>query len=202
MTGPEGIEWRPSALSEAFARLGWYVATAVLFVGAAWGLFRDEPTRLNSGQVNLLVFVPLLVGVLGTLSTVPVVMALVRRPAVAANYYGLTVRPGAGRLLVLPWAQLRAVAAYRVGDEAYLFLGRTQVPLPSGDRPGWADQKVMREARRGARHEGGVDLATLADFELAVRMSDFVGEPYALLATLVAFAPDHVLVASDLAAES
>jgi hypothetical protein len=35
------------------------------------------------------------------------------------------------------------------------------------------------------------------DFDLGVRLRDFVGEPNAQLGTLAAFAPDHVLIASD-----
>jgi hypothetical protein len=42
---------------------------------------------------------------------------------------------------------------------------------------------------------GGHALA--GEFDLAVRLRDFLGEPNAQLATVAAFAPDHVFIASD-----
>jgi hypothetical protein len=59
-----------------------------------------------------------------------------------------------------------------------------------GDQPRWVDRTVLRAVLR----EAGSDGRSLAHFDLAVRMRDFVGQPAGQLSTLAAFAPDHVIV--------
>ena len=63
-----------------------------------------------------------------------------------------------------------------------------------GDRPGWADQTVLRSVLRQSRVARPVEGS-----DLAVRMRDFVGSPQALLGALAAFAPDHVMIDGDFA---
>lgn len=204
MAGPERIEWRPSALSEAFAKLGWYLAGAAVTIASVWVLFGSEPARLHSGQLNPLAVTPRVALIVGVLGAVPPFLELARRPLVAASSYGMTVRAGSWRTVVLPWARVAAVAVYRVGDDEYLFLACRDAPARSrsvgtaGDRPGWPDRGELRTALKRARRQGSGQPEALERFDLAVRMRDFVGEPYVLLSTLVAFAPDHVQVATDL----
>jgi hypothetical protein len=123
----------------------------------------------------------------------PLVVMLVRRPLVAANHYALTVRPGSVRTLVLPWAHIAVVSVRRVGREPYLLVRCRQSLGALGDHPTWLDQGVLRAVVRVPR--AGSALA--GEYDLAVRLRDFVGHPNAQLSALAAFAPDHVFIASD-----
>ena len=51
-------------------------------------------------------------------------------------------------------------------------------------------QQLTRELRRPGR--------PIEEYDLAVRMNEFVGDPAAQLASLAAFAPRHVMVADDI----
>jgi hypothetical protein len=193
MAGPERIEWRRAFPSRAVTVLVWYVVLAGLVLGLILLLFGDEPAQLDDGEPNPLVAVLPIALVLAVVGAIPVLLVIVRRPMVAANHYALTVRPGAVRTLVLPWARITFVVVRRVGRENYLLV-RCRRELGSlGDHPTWLDQSVLRAVLRTPR--GGSALA--GEFDLAVLLRDFVGEPNAQLATLAAFAPDHVLIASD-----
>jgi hypothetical protein len=77
--------------------------------------------------------------------------------------------------------------------EHYLLVGCRRALDALGDHPGWIDQGMLRTLVRSSRYAR----AAVADYDLAVRMRDFVGEPGAQLGTLAAFAPDHVLIAGD-----
>jgi hypothetical protein len=194
MAGPERIEWRRTSPSAALTVLSWYLAVALLGLALVWVLFGNEPARLDSGAVNPLALVPKLALGLALVGAVPFSIAVARRPVVAANHYALAVRPGALRMLVLPWAQLAGVAAYQVAGEPYLLV-RCEGPHGDlGDHPGWLDQSVLRAALRNSH----VTDRPVSEFDLAVRLRDFVGEPNALLATLAAFAPDRVAIATDI----
>jgi hypothetical protein len=193
MAGPERIEWRRAFPSRAVVVLVWYVGLAGAVLGLTLLLFGDEPARLDSGAANPLAAIPPVAVVVAAVGAVPFVVALVRRPVVAANHYALTVRPGVVRTLVLPWSHITGVAVRRVGRETYLLVGCRRALDVLGDHPGWFDQGVLRSLRRGSR----AGRALAADYDLAVRTRDFAGEPNAQLATLAAFAPDHVLIASD-----
>jgi hypothetical protein len=197
MAGPERIEWRRTAPSVALTVLGWYLAVAVLGLALVWVLFGNERVRLESGEVNPLATLPKLALGLALIGAVPFSMAVARRPVVAANHYALTIRPGALRILVLPWAGIAAVAAYRVGLEPYLFVRCVDAPGAPGDRPTWLERSVLRAALRST----SVTDRPVSDFDLAVRLRDFVGEPNALLTTLAAFAPDQVAIAIDISEE-
>lgn len=193
MAGPDRIEWRRAFPSRAVTGLVWYAILAGLVVGLTLLLFGDEPARLDDGSPNPLAAVFPVVLALAVLGCLPIVLVIARRPLVAANHYALTVRPGAARSLVLPWAHISVVAVRRVGRETYLLVSCRQSLDALGDHPTWIDQGVLRAVLRTPR--GGQALA--GEFDLAVRLRDFVGEPNYQLATLAAFAPDHVFIASD-----
>lgn len=192
MAGPDRIEWRRAFPSRAVTALVWYALFAGAVVGLTLLLFGDEPARLDDGSPNPLTAVPPVVLALAVLGCIPIVLVIVRRPLVAANHYALTVRPGAARTLVLPWAHIAVVAVRRVGRETYLLVRCRQMLDALGDHPTWIDQGVLRAL---LRTRSGQALA--GEFDLAVRLRDFIGEPNAQLATIAAFAPDHVFVASD-----
>ncbi len=193
MAGPERIEWRRAFPTRALAMLAWYVGVGGAALGLVWLLFGGEPAQLDDGSPNpLAVILPLALAV-ALLAAVPLVLAVVRRPVVAANHYALTVRPGAARTLVLPWARIARVTVRRLDHEAYLLIRCANARDALGDHPSWIDQGVLRSLLRGSR----AGRAVAAEYDLAVRMRDFVGEPHALLATVAAFAPDHVFIGSD-----
>jgi hypothetical protein len=198
MAGPDRIEWRRGFPSRAFGLLGWYVGLGVIVIVIAYVLFGAEPKTLESGRVNPLAAVPsVMISTFGVLA-VPLLLALVRRPAVAADHYGLTLRPGILRTLLLPWANVVEVAAYGVRDDPYLlvrFDGRSDDRL--GDRPRWWDRSVLRAAVRASRTYRGTGPAVAA-YDVAVRMGEFLGAPEMQLASLTAMVPDHVLVTNEL----
>jgi hypothetical protein len=192
MAGPDRIEWRRAFPSRAVTALVWYAVFAGAVVGLTLLLFGDEPARLDDGSPNPLTALPPVVLALAVLGCIPIVLVTVRRPVVAANHYALTVRPGAARTLVLPWAHIAVVAVRRVGRETYLLVRCRQTLDALGDHPTWIDQGVLRAL---LRTRSGQPLA--GEFDLAVRLRDFIGEPNAQLTTIAAFAPDHVFIASD-----
>jgi hypothetical protein len=198
MAGPERIEWRRGVPSARLTVLAWYAFGAALFLGLVWLLFGGEPAELDTGRRNPLVYVlPVAVAVV-LLGALPLLLPVLRRPVVAANHFALTVRGGWWRTLIMPWAKVAEVAAYRVGGTPYLLV-RCRQSLDSGrDMPRWLDQAVLRAAMRDRRRGD----PSVGDFHLAVRMEDFVGGSSALVATLAAFAPDDVPVAGDLADEA
>jgi hypothetical protein len=169
--------------------LGWYVVFAVVVIAAILLLFGGEPERLDSGQPNRLANLPMWTELIAAVGAVPFVLAVVRRPRVAANHFALTVRPGWIRTLVLPWVHVAEVAITEVEGERYLLVRCRPDPGRMGDTPHWVDQNVLRalarDDSRKARH-----------FDLAVRMRDFTPGVEGQLAALAAFAPDHVLIAA------
>jgi hypothetical protein len=193
MAGPDRIEWRRAFPTHALALLAWYGGLGGAALGLILLLFGDEPARLDSGAANPLAAIPPVALVIALIGLVPLIAGIFRRPVVAANHYALSVRPGMIRTLVLPWSHITRVVVHQVGGEAYLLVGCRRALDALGDHPGWIDQGVLRGLERGPR--AGRGLTT--DFDLGVRMRDFVGEPNSQLATLAAFAPDHVLIASD-----
>jgi hypothetical protein len=185
MAGPERIEWRRAFPSHAVTLLAWYIVLAGAVLGLIFLLFGGEPAQLDDGSPNPLAAVLPVALVLAVIGCLPIVLIIIRRPIVAANHYA--------RTLVLPWARIAFVAVGRVGRETYLLVRCRELLDALGDHPTWVDQGVLRAVLRTPR--GGRALA--GEFDLAVRLRDFVGEPNAQLATLAAFAPDHVLIASD-----
>ena len=191
MTEAERIEWRRSFPAHALAVLGWYIVIAGLSLGVVWLLFGGEPDQLDTGQRNPLALVMPVSLVLAGLGALPFLVAVVRRPVVAANHYALQLRPTWLRTLVLPWARIAEVVAYRVEDEPYLLVRCWSSLDRLGDRPAWVDRSVLRTALRSA------DTEALDGYDVAVRMRDFTGTPEAQLASLVGFAPDHVTLVSE-----
>ncbi len=194
MAGPDRIEWHRRFPYRALGRLGWYIGLAGFVVAATYVLFGGEPERLESGQPNPLAVVPVGVAVLGGLGAIPFLLALVRRPVLAADHYALRVRPGILRTLLLPWAHLVRVAACGDRADPVLMIRCAQRPDRQGDTPQWWDRWVLRTATRTGRRRGG----TAAAYDIAVRMTEFTGEPAGQLDTLAAFAPEHVAVADEL----
>ena len=189
MAGPERIEWRRSFPSRSLAGLGWYVIVAVLIVAAVLLLFGSEPKTLDTGGPNPLANIPMWAEVLVGIGAIPFVLAVVRRPRVAANHFALTVRPGWVRTLVLPWSHVAEVTTADIAGERYLLV-RCRAGLDSmGDSPRWVDQTVLRAiAREGSRKA--------KRFDLAVRLRDFTPAVDGQMSALAAFAPDHVLIAN------
>ena len=191
MAGPERIEWRRSPPSRSWAALAWYATGAAFAVGVVFLLFGGEPAHLGAGVTNPLAHVPMWAVGLAVLGAVPFLLALLRRPVVAANHYALTVRPGWVRTLVLPWARVAEVAIADVEGEQYLLVRCGSGLDRLGDRPRWVDQAVLRRVVHGNARVG-------MRFDVAVRLRDFVGGTDGRIAALAAFAPDHVLVANQL----
>jgi hypothetical protein len=191
MAGPERIEWRRSPPSRALGALAWYAAGAAFAVGLVFLLFGGEPAHLGAGVANPAARVPMWAVLLAGLGALPFLVAVLRRPLVAANHYALTVRPGSVRTLVLPWARVTEVTVADVAGEEYLLV-RCGTGLDRlGDRPRWVDRAVLRRVARDHTRLG-------QRFDLAVRLRDFVGGTDGRIAALAAFAPDHVNVANQL----
>jgi hypothetical protein len=190
VAGPEPIEWRRSFPSRSLAALGWYVTAAALVIAFVLLLFGNEPAELNSGKRNVLADIPLWTGALAVVGSVPFVLAVARRPRVAANHFALIVRPGWIRTLVLPWSRLAEVTVAELNGERYLLV-RSGTGLDRiGHTPRWPDQTVLRALVRDGFRKG-------QHFDLAVRLRDFAPGVDGQMAALAAFAPDHVLVANN-----
>lgn len=193
MAGPQAIEWRRSFPTRSLISLTWYVACAALVIVASAILFGDEPDSLDSGKPNPLAHILLWTVILAALGALPFILAVIRRPRVAANHYALTVRPGWIRSLVLPWARVAEVA---VADDYLLVRCYPAAERPDlssmGNSAHWVDRSVLRaianQGSRIGRH-----------FDVAVRLRDFAAATDRAqldVVALAAFAPDHVLIAA------
>lgn len=187
MAAGEQLEWRRGFPSRALRRVAWFTLGAGAVVVAAWVLFGSEPDRLASGAANPLALVPLVTLLAVVLAGGPFVLAVFRRPLVVADHYALTVRPGALRTLLLPWAEVAEVVGATVRGEPLLLVRCGPARSRLGDRPRWYDQSVLRAAG-----------APVAGFHLAVRMDEFVGAPRGQLAALAAVTPEQVRVTDRL----
>ena len=164
------------------------MVVAVIVIAAVLLLFGTEPAKLDSGRRNLLADLPMWTEVLAVLGTVPFILAVVRRPRVAANHFALTVRPGWVRTLVLPWSRVAEVTTSAVEGERYLLVRCAVGPDRMGNTPRWVDQTVLRAMARDGSRIG-------RHYDLAVRMRDFTPAGDGQMAALAAFAPDHVSIA-------
>ena len=190
MVAADRVVWRRQPPRRAAGRLGCLGLVATVVLATAWLLFGHEPGRIESGSVNPLSrVVPVLVGCFALLVAVRLVTVL-RLPYVAADSFALTVRPGAGRTLVLPWATITELATVNLGPRS-LMLVRCGHIMRAGDRPSWSDRSVLRAATRisPTRQRPG---RRLTSYDLAVFLDDFTGTPGALLASLTPFVPPHV----------
>lgn len=192
-------EWTVVERSSPTRRISSLVLYAVVcaaVVGALVWLVRTEPDTLDSGEANPVVALPGFFGVIVAVGAVFFLMPLIRPPQLHVNHFGLRVRAGFGKVLLIPWSNVEELAAITVGSgrkgHSYLLLA-TDVYLGRGgsDRPGFIDRSVLREATRAT--EGLV-----AGFDLAVRCGDFKPDAQQLLASLTSFAPGHVQVVDRL----
>lgn len=196
MAVQERVVWRRGRRSRPIRWLVWYVINVGILGAVVWVLFGAEPDQLEAGGTNPMAVAPDAYAVLALIGLVPFVAAVFRRPVLSADHYAVTVRPGALRTLVLPWASLAEVAAYRVRDEQYLLFrcanGRASV---KADRPRWWDRAVLRAAARANRSAG--NRRAVAAYDLALRSSDFRGDARRVLADMAHYAPAHVMVANE-----
>jgi hypothetical protein len=180
------FEWRRRRPRRAAGRLGWSAFLAAFICGPAWLIFSNEPARTDEGALNpLALVIPALVVFFGLL-LVPYTLALIRRPVVGGDHYALVARPGVGRTMVLPWAQIGELAAIEIDEDLFLLVRCVPQLTRSGDWPRWWDQAHLRSAKRNA--------AVASAYDLAVPMNDFEGTTDALLAELRRWAPHHVVV--------
>jgi hypothetical protein len=187
MATTQSLAWPRRFPSRALRRLSWFVLGGGSLVAGSWVLFGAEPDRLASGGANPLALIPPATTVLVLLTTLGLLLTVARRPLVVADHYALTVRPGALRTLLLPWATVAEVAGITARGEPLLVVRCGTPRGRPGDRPRWCDRGVLRA--------GG---PVVAGYHLAVRMEDFAGSPRAKLAALAAWAPDQVMVTDQL----
>lgn len=180
----ERVVWKRRRPNRAAGRLAWTAFVGVCVSLPTWLLFGSEPAQADDGALNPLALVAPTVLVILGLVLAPQIIALVRRPVVSADHYALVVRPGVGRTMVLPWAQLAELAAVDLDEEQILLIRCRPLPRASGDQPRWWDQGTLRSVVRGA--------AFASAYDLAVPMADFLGSPESLLADLSVCAPPHV----------
>lgn len=185
----ESLEWRRRFPARAVRRFGWSVLAGGGAAAGSWVLFGAEPDRLGSGAANPLALVPPVVTLVAALASVALLLTVARRPLVVADHYGLTVRPGSLRTLLLPWATVTEVAAVSVRGEPLLLVrcDAARGHGRPGDRPRWCDRGVLRA--------GGT---ATSGYHLAVRMDEFAGAPRAQLAALAAWVPEQVRVTDRL----
>jgi hypothetical protein len=186
----ERVAWERLPPKHAASRLGWTLFVTVLVCGPAYVIFADEPRSAADGAVNPLALVVPALAVLFAVLLTPQLLALARRPIVQADHYALTVRPGVGRTLVLPWAQVAELTVVQVDEEPFLLVRCGAARHSSADVPRWWDQGHLRSASRGA--------PAAAAYDLAVPISDFLGRPGTLLADLARATPDHVTFVNEI----
>lgn len=192
-------EWtavRQRAPRRAWIRLGTYLIVGIAATVFTDLLFSTEPEVLMSGVSNPAAKVPTFVGIVAFIAVVLSAVRALRPPQLAANHYGVTVRPGAFRSLLLPWVHLEEVTAAMVPgrrepDAYILFACDDHCGRHSGDRPRFLDRAALREANRAT--EGRV-----GDYDLALRLSDFTASPADLIDQLAGYAPAHVDVLNQL----
>lgn len=180
----------------ALTRLTGFVIMGALVACVTWLIFVTEPARLSSGQTNPAAKMPTFMAIAVVVSVLLAAAPALRPPRLATNHYGLAVRPGAFRTILLPWVHVEEVTAVAVPGrrtpDMYILIacddycGRT-----TGDRPRFLDQAVLREANRAADGRVG-------DFDLAVRLADFEDDPATILRRIASYAPDHVDVNDQL----
>ncbi|MGH8791125.1 MAG: hypothetical protein ACRDXX_00560 [Stackebrandtia sp.] len=180
----------------ALVRLATYLLTAVAVTFLTWLLFATEPSTLAGGEPNPAARATPFVGAMATLGVVLAAGPVLRPPQLAVNHYGVSVRPGAYRTLLLPWVHVEEIATVVVpgrgrGDSYLLFACDEYCGYHSGDRPRFLDRAALREANRAT--EG-----RLGGFDLALRLGDFKMSPREIASRIADYAPDHVSVVNQL----
>ena len=169
---------------------------AAVVVVVTWALFVTEPDLLSDGSPNPAAAAPTFVALMACVGVGIAVIPVVRPPQLAVNHFGLAVRPGAFRSVLLPWVHVEEVAAMSVPgrrrSDAYLFIAcDAHIGRHSGDRPRFLDRAVLREANR-------VTEGRAVNFDMALRLADFADPAPDLLRRVGRFAPRHVTVADEL----
>jgi hypothetical protein len=173
-----------------------YALGCAALVGALAALVRTEPSTLDSGEPNPVAALPGFFTLMAAIGAVCFLVPLVRPPRLMVNHFGLRVRPGFGKSLLIPWSNVEELAAIHVGSRRrgssyLLFAADVYLGRGGSDRPGFIGRSVLREANRAT--EGLV-----AGFDLALRCKDFQPEAQQLLAALASYAPGHVQVVDRL----
>jgi len=192
-------EWvviRRRAPRRAMIRLAGYLALAIVVTGVTWALFITEPARLANGESNPAASAPLFTGLIAGIGVALATIPVLRPPNLAVNHYGVAVRPGAFRTVLLPWVHVEEVAALSVpgrrSSDAYLlFACDDHIGRHSGDRPRFLDRGVLREGNRAT--EGRA-----ASFHMAIRLAEFQQSPAVVLREVAGFTPPHITVADQL----
>lgn len=167
--------------------MAWTLFVAVVVAAPLWLMFSGEPLRTGDGALNPLAMLGPGAALLFLVGVVAQVVVFVRRPVIGFDYFALTVRPGCGRTLVLPWSQLAELAVLDLDRAVFLLIRCQPRRRGSGDRPRWWDQGALRAVERRAAGASGYDLA--------VPMAGFVGTPEGLLAEVATRAPAHLILA-------
>lgn len=183
----------------ALVKLVTYLIVGVAATYACRVLFSTEPEVLDNGESNPAAQVPTFIGIAATAIVLLVAVSVFRQPRLAINHYGIAVRPGATRTVLLPWMHVEEVTVITVpvrgkGDAYLIFACDDYCGRHSGDRPRFVDRAVLREANRAT--EGRV-----SNYDLAVRLADFAETPDAIIDQVAGFAPSHVDVLNQLEAD-
>lgn len=180
----------------ALTRLATYIAAGVIVTAITWLMFYTEPDTLMTGEPNPAAQVPTFIALVSILSIIVAAVVVLRRPRLAANHFGVIVRPGVFRALLMPWVHIEEVTVITVpgrrkGDTYLLFACDDYLGRSAGDRPRFLDQAILREANRAS--EGRV-----GNYDLAVRLADFFKPADAIIDQIAGFAPEHVAVLNQL----
>ena len=184
----------------ALTRLAVYLASGVVVTVITWLMFYTEPKTLMTGETNPAAQVPLFMALVSIISVIIAAIVVLRRPRLAANHFGVIVRPGVFRALLMPWVHIEEVTVITVpgrrkGDTYLLFACDDYLGRSAGDRPRFLDQAILREANRAS--EGRV-----GNYDLAVRLADFFKPADAIIDQIAGFAPAHVAVLNQLDEET
>jgi hypothetical protein len=180
----------------ALIRLVSCLAAGFVFTVVTWLAFATEPAVLASGETNPAARVPTFVAIVAVVALLLTATPALRPPKLAANHYGVAIRPGSFRTLLLPWVHIEEVTAMTVpgrqqGDAYMVIAVDDYCGRLGGDRPQFLDRAVLREANRAT--EGRV-----GNYDLALRLADFTASPEEVIDQIAGFAPEHVDVVNQL----
>ena len=187
---------RQRVTRRAWTRLIGYLVVGGVVTVVTRIMFATEPATLMTGDANPAAKAPTFVAIVAVLGIAAAAVRTFRPPQLSVNHYGITVRPGAFRTLLLPWVHVEEITAVTVpgrkrSDAYLLFACDDHVGRHSGDRPRFLDRAALREANRAS--EGRV-----ANYDLAIPLAGFTKEPAGLIDEVAGFAPSHVDVLNQL----
>lgn len=192
--GRTGSEWITIRRRVPVRRLAYLFVFLIVVALMGWLLhwiLATEPLVLDSGEANPTIQLRNYFLVVAGVTSIFLLVRLLRPAKLLVNHYGLRVRPNSHKELLIPWTNVEELAAISVGTRKptnYLLIA-TDIYLgrAGSDRPGFMARSVLREANRAT--EGLV-----AGFDLAVKLDDFKDSPPRVLAELASHAPGHVQV--------